>query len=84
MNELYGVPEVRLDVSTAHQMGNPAGRLAVGGTLEHKEVIVPPTVLDDLITLSDRQSLSKISRLHNPSNEGCVTIRLARWCKSVT
>ncbi|KAA1103647.1 hypothetical protein PGTUg99_001362 [Puccinia graminis f. sp. tritici] len=49
MNELYGVPEVRLDVSTAHQMGNPQGRLPVGGTLEDGEVIVPPTVLDNLI-----------------------------------
>jgi hypothetical protein len=30
--------------------------------------------------LWDRWSLSKMTRLHNPSNEGCVTIWLARWC----
>ncbi|KAA1093241.1 hypothetical protein PGT21_029441 [Puccinia graminis f. sp. tritici] len=61
MSELYGVPEVRLDVSTAHQMGNPTGRLAVGGTLEDGEVIVPPTVLDNLITLLDCRSLSNLT-----------------------
>ncbi|EHS63145.1 uncharacterized protein PGTG_20730 [Puccinia graminis f. sp. tritici CRL 75-36-700-3] len=53
MNKLYGAPEVRLDVYTTHRMGNRTGRLPVGGTLEHGEVIVPPTVLDDLITLWD-------------------------------
>jgi hypothetical protein len=74
MNRLCGEPEVRLDVSTTHQMGNLTGRLLVGGTLEHGEVIVPPTKLNDFITLWDRWSLSKMTRLHNPSNEGCVTI----------